>query len=148
MDWLTTIGLILSGLGLLGTAYGLHQASKQIEQSRRVALGEFLLNLDTQFRQHQTVHTALRPGGKWASGNSGPTNGEEWSKVEAYMGLFERINILVEKEILDAETVKRLYSYRVANIVANPIIRKAKLVDNARYWTDFSNLCQKLSITY
>lgn len=146
MDWAATIGLILTGVGLIGTTIGLYQARKQMEQSQRIALGEFLLNLDNKFSQHQETHLALRPGGKWAANDAGPTTPSEWADVEIYMGLFERINILIEKEILDKDTVRKLYGYRVRNIVANKTIRDVKLKREARSWQDFIRLCESLDI--
>jgi hypothetical protein len=111
-----------------------------------VTLGQFLLELDDKFSQHREAHIALRPGGKWASGTASPTTAEDWAQIETYMGLFERINILIEKNILDTGTIDRLYGYRVNNIVSNPKIRQAKLIDNADYWTDFLSLCSRLDI--
>lgn len=73
----------------------------QIRQFSKITRGEFLLHLDEMFQQHQQVHLQLRPGGEWADGSAGPKEKEEWSIVERYMGLFERINILVSDGIVD-----------------------------------------------
>lgn len=146
MDWLASIGLLLTGFGLVGTAIALYQTRKQAEQAQKVTLGQFLLDLDEKFSHHQDAHVALRPGGKSANEDAGPVTAEEWAQVEAYMGLFERINILIDKNILDADTVDRLYGYRVNNIVANPVINQAKLVKKSEDWTNFLSLCEKLNI--
>lgn len=139
MDWLEIIGLVLTVLGLAGVFI-------ELKRARKVTLGQFLLDLDDKFSLHQQAHVALRPGGKWANDDTGPTNVEEWAQIEAYMGLFERINILIEKDVLDADTVDRLYGYRVNNIVANSFIHQTKLIENSEDWTDFLSLCKKLNI--
>ena len=116
----TIIGLVLIAIGLIYTGY-------QIHGSKTAARGEFLLHLDEMFQQHNETHTRLRPGGLWGDGKTGPASVEEWVAVERYMGLFERINILVEDKIIDIDTVDRLYGYRVINISRNKIIQQAKL---------------------
>jgi hypothetical protein len=40
------------------------------------------------------------PGGKWAGDGAGPESGEDWARVEGYMGLFERLNILHRNGVL------------------------------------------------
>lgn len=135
----TAVGIILTGVGLIFTGL-------QVRDARRVAQGEFLLRLDELFRDHHPVHLRLRPGGEWAGSEKGPQSPAEWAEVEAYMGLFERINLLIERKIVDKETVDRLYGYRIRNIVANDVIRQAKLVRARASWQDFVNLCELLDI--
>src|SRR5690606_16025530 len=105
----TAVGVILTGGGLIFAGW-------QLRDARRVAEGEFLLKLDEMFRHHQEVHLALRKG-KWSVGVSGPETNEEWAAVDAYMGLFERVHLLIERKIIDKETVERLYGYRIQNIL-------------------------------
>lgn len=133
----TIIGLVLTAIGLIYTGY-------QIYGAKRVARGEFLLHLDEILQKHNEVHIRLRPGGDWASRKTGPKNNEEWAAVERYMGLFERVNILVEDKIIDIDTVDRLYGYRVINILENEIIHQAKLVKESRSWQDFIHLSEKV----
>ena len=49
---------------------------------------------------------------------------DEWARAETYLGLFERINRLIETGNLSAEYVARFYGYRINNIWANDIIRQ------------------------
>jgi hypothetical protein len=134
----TVTGLVLTALGLIYTGY-------QISESKKVARGEFLLHLDEMFKQHYQTHIRFRPGGDWGDGKTGPTNNlEEWVAVEQYMGLFERINVLVEDNIIDIDTIDRLYGYRVINILGNEIIQKTKLERESQYWQDFIKLGNKI----
>jgi len=135
----TAVGIILTGVGLIFTGM-------QVRDARRIAQGEFLLRLDELFRTHHAVHVRLRPGGEWTGSEKGPQSPAEWAEVEAYMGLFERINLLIERKIVDKEIIDRLYGYRIRNIVANDAIRQAKLVSARASWRDFVNLCELLDI--
>jgi hypothetical protein len=133
---------VFIGLGL--TAIGLFYAGYQIYISRKVARGEFLLHLDEILQQHDDTHIRLRPGGNWANSKSGPKSNKEWVAVERYMGLFERVNILVEDKIIDIDTIYRLYGYRVINISENEKIRQFKLEKESRSWEDFIRLRDKI----
>lgn len=137
---LAIIGLFLTGAGLLYTGW-------QIQQSKMIARGEFLLHLDELFQQHIEIHTHLRPGGDYAIGKRKPNSVEDWVAIEMYMGLFERIKVLVDSKIIDLDTIKRLYGYRVLNIVANDAIRRTKIEQEADNWHDFIELWQALKNT-
>jgi hypothetical protein len=147
----TFIGLLLTGIGLIYAGF-------QLRDSKRIARGDFLLRLDEALRHHDNVHKRLRPGGSWSplessssssgSGSSssaiGPSSYDEWVEVESYMGLFERIKVLVDDKIIDIGTIDRLYGYRVFNIVANDTIHKEKLVKRPDGWQDFIGLWHAL----
>ena len=132
--------LIATGTGLVLTALGLIYTGYQIREAKKVARGEFLLHLDEMFKQHYQTHIRLRPGGDWGNGKTGPINLEEWVAVEQYMGLFERINVLVEDRIIDIDTIDRLYGYRVINILGNEIIKHSKLEIESESWQHFIKL--------
>jgi len=136
---------IFSLIGLILTGSGLVYAGIQLRASKKIARGEFLLRLDEMFQQHNETHTRLRPGGIWASAGKGPATNEDWIAVEKYMGLFERIKVLMDDGIVDLATIDRLYGYRVFNLVANDIIRTVKLEGKVReYWQDFIELHRAL----
>ena len=137
--------LLATVVGVMGGLLGLWYAGRQLRESRLASRGEFLLELDNAFVRHAEIHRRLRPGGEWAGTGRGPETADEWIAVEDYMGLFERIEVLIEGGILDAPLVNRLYGYRVNNIVANATIRKTKLIDGRGGWTDLLRLIQRLS---
>lgn len=143
-----------SVLTAIATAFVAYLTYKVADATKGAVAGDFLLRLDKALRQHQDVHTRLRPGGDWS--RVGP--GGEWRKevsgpefpkdgpaIESYMGLFERIRLLVEEGVIDIGTVDRLYGYRLSNIVSNPIIFQKKLVELADGWTDFIKLWGELA---
>jgi hypothetical protein len=132
--------------GLLAVAVGifaLWYADKQVKLGRdqrshasSLALGQFLLQLDEAFHRHQDAHLYLRPGGQWYETADRPTD-DEMPAAEAYMGLFERIKIMIDLNLLSADVVERLYGYRVANIWHNDRIMRKKLVKHCDDWRDF-----------
>jgi hypothetical protein len=136
-DW---AGLAIALCGLLVALGGFIYAGRQLLHSQRSAQGTFLLDLQEVLRQHDDVHRKLDSdaGEHWAPSD------DEWPAIEAYMGVFERVELLVENKILDIETVDRLYSYRVINIVRNDRIRTEKLVEKAEFWPDFFRLWESL----
>jgi len=91
MDWVTaaTIAGAIVGLGsLIYTARG-------AVSNARTNRAHFWRNLRMDFSEHAEVHKALRPGGKWAVGG-GPQTNDDWARVDAYMGLFEHCEIMLE----------------------------------------------------
>jgi hypothetical protein len=125
----------------------LKAAREQLEQQSQTTRGQFLLALHEQFREHDDIHLRLRNAEsdyKWWRGRQ--PSGKAWAEVEAYMGLLERVWMLVKSNSIDIEVIERLYGYRVVNIVINDKIREEKLNDQAtaKYWVDFIELWRAL----
>lgn len=147
---LAAAGNAVAAMGTLAavaaTIFALQQLKLQreaVEDSRRVARAQFLLDLDVHLREHVTVHKNLRPGGRWSQ-DEGPESAEEWIAVEQYMGLFERIYVLIESGIIDMRLFARLYGYRIRNITRNPVIHREKLEIRKEGWADFIALARRL----
>ena len=66
--------------------------------------------------------------------------------VEAYMGLFEHCEIMLEQGLIDDRTFREIYLYRLRNIVANDIIRQQKLIDRASGWPRFLALLKRVNV--
>jgi len=139
----TAAGSIVAPVALIMGALGVKYAAPQMEQTKKLARGEFLLRLEELFNDHIDTHKRLRPGGEWSE-NAGPTTNAEWSDVERYMGLFERINVLVNDGIVALDYVDQFYGYRILNIARNPAIYDAKLVRAAESWRGFIELWRKV----
>jgi hypothetical protein len=150
IDWaaigsiVSALGLALTGIGLCFAAFELRQSKQIAEESKRVSQGEFLLHLEELFQTHTEIHKRLRPGGDWSDGDKGPATPSEWADLERYMGLFERINALVNLHILDIGYVDDFYGYRLLNIVRNPVIFQAKLAKGDSSWKGFLELVTKI----
>ncbi len=141
-DWAniaTISGAVIAVIVLGYTAFQVHQNTK-------ISRGQFWLELEKMLAHHDEIHIKLRPGGEWALNDKGPSTVKEWAAVEDYMGLFEHCEILLEKKLIDIETFKSIFSYRINNIVANKIIAKEKLIKEKDGWTDFIKLLKNLNI--
>ena len=131
------IGGIVAVLSLLATSADVHM-------TRLNNQAQLWLELRKMFGEHNHIHLKLRPGGEWAT--SGPRNDAEWQMVESYMGLFEHCQVLMEKRLIDKDTFRKIYRYRLINIVSNDIIREEKLVKRAEGWMIFLELCHSMDL--
>jgi hypothetical protein len=111
----------------------------------RVAESEFFLHIEELLASHSDVHVRLRTGGAWALSGLGPESSDEWARVEAYMGLFERMNRLIEAHDLSVDYIARFYGYRINNIWANDAIRHQKLEVETAAWQDFVDLSRRVA---
>jgi hypothetical protein len=164
VEWVSAIA---TAFGVLVAAFALFVASRQLgvaarqlggereatEYQGRNSRGEFLLGLDQAFRAHDTTHRKFRPAtgvpaegvGIWYGEDAiGPRDAGEWADVEACMGLFERVNLMIDDELLDPVAVRRLRGYRIANIQSNPKVMAEKLLKRSAGWQDFIALSRRL----
>jgi hypothetical protein len=134
--------------GVAVGAAGFLFAGRQLSLGQRAARGSFLLDIQEALRHHELVHRRLDEddGPYWNPGDSDRSNGEPltWADVEAYMGVFERIQVLIEQRSLDVETVDQLYSFRLVNLTRNGHIYRAKLEDKAQFWSHLMTLWRNL----
>lgn len=136
---------------LLAARKQLEQQSEELEQQSQTTRGQFLLALHERFQEHDIIHRRLRNAPsdyKWWKGRN--PSGDEWAEVEAYMGLFERVWMLIKGKSIDMEVIERLYGYRVENIVTNDKIWEKKLdyQPTAKYWIDFIELWRELDAAH
>src|SRR5438309_3660533 len=134
------IGATTAAIGLFVTAYELR---KNIRANR----ARFWLELERLFTSHDEVHRKLRPGGVWSDGQGGPEKVQDWAAVEDYMGLFEHCMKMIDMHVIDWNTFKDIYGYRVSNILANPLVVEAKLRGERDSWRDFLRLVRGMGLT-
>ena len=139
---LSLIQTLIALLGVVGTIWSLIYAARQLRDSKRSRQADLLFKFDEMLNRYDPVHKRLRPGGDWHAGKSIST--DEWPDVERYMGLFERIKILIDDGFMDIDKFDRLYGYRIDNITNNRQIKEEKLVKRAYGWRDFNALVEKL----
>jgi hypothetical protein len=144
-NWATVVGAGVAALALGFTAY-------QVRLNTKALRAQFLLMVEEMFEPHEEVHLKLRPGGEWSSSIAqtkppGPHTPEDWQKVEAYISLFERCKIIfLDTKLIEQHTFKQMFSYRLHNIVHNPVIAEAKLSRSALAWVTFIQLLQDCDI--
>jgi hypothetical protein len=140
-DIVTIVGVLIAAVSLVFTWWN----TRQTALTNRA---RFWLDLRAQFSKHDEVHRRLRPGGAWTD-EKDPDAAEEkwdWPAVEAYMGLFEHCEIMLEQGLIDEQTFREIYRYRITNIVANDKIRIEKLVRRADGWRRFLALCKRMDV--
>jgi hypothetical protein len=147
-DWITASATAIAALSAVAAlAYAARQLRllrTSTEAAQRVSQGDFLLRLEEILGNHGEVAARLRPGGAWSKPGEGPCSGEDWARVEEYMGLFQRLNALEESGLVNRAYLSRFYGYRLSNLWANESIRVAKLTHEAEYWRDFIALSRKV----
>ena len=130
------IGSIIAVISLIVTAY-------QMRSTAKISRAQFWLELREMFAKHNDIHVKLRPGGEWHKSKTSPSEGE-MPKVEEYLGLFEHCKEMLDEKLIDWNTFKNIYAYRIDNILANPIIVREKLNKQKDGWKIFLELVEKL----
>ncbi|PPC90406.1 MAG: hypothetical protein CTY34_07995 [Methylobacter sp.] len=136
-DIVTIIGVVIAATSLAFTAIN-------TLTTVRTNRAKFWLDLRDRFAKHDEVHRLLRPGGDWSTGK-GPETAEEWARVEAYLGLFEHCEIMLEQGLIDERTFREIYVYRLKNMAANSYIRE-KLNRHAGGWSRLLALMKRMGI--
>ena len=140
-DIATILGVTVGAVSLVYTAWN-------TSINRKTNRARFWLDLRKMFGEHDEVHRSLRPDrGRWARPGTGPETSEDWSKVEAYMGLFEICEDLLAARLIDEKSFSRSYRYRIKNILANEAIVTARLIKHAEDWQRFYNLAKRMQLT-
>jgi hypothetical protein len=132
-------------VGVLVAATSLVFAAINTRLTLRANRARFWLDLRDRFAKYDVVHRRLRPGGVWSNG-SGPATPEEWAEVEAYMGLFEHCEVMLQQGLIDEKTFRDIYAYRLNNLVANDTIRTEKLICRAEGWKQLLALLKRMKV--
>jgi hypothetical protein len=138
---LTTISSVLIG------AASLAFAAVNTRLTARTNRARFWLDLRSAFGRHDEIHRKLHPRGDWATGRRPPTADEQF-QVEAYMGLFEHCEIMLEKGLLDEQTFREIYRYRLVNLVGNEWIRIEKLCIRSGGWKRLIALLGRMDVEF
>jgi len=113
-DIATIVASVVAGLALL-------YAALQIRISTKVSRAGFWLELRKMFAEHRDLHLKLRKK-EWPDKEGSCPGEEDWPALEAYMGLFEHCESMLDQGLIDWPTFKAIYGYRVENIIRNPWI--------------------------
>ncbi len=135
----TTVSVVI---GIVIALRNLSGMSKDKTKEKEMSQGLYLLEFDKMIDRYDDINIKLRPNGEWTKKNS--FEGFEWAQIERYMGLFERIKLLIDDGFIDIDVFDRLYGYRIKNITVQPLIKEVKLENNASGWKDFIELARKI----
>ena len=137
------LSLLINTGTLLVTTFGGLAAWHQIKKNTDANTATFWLELRKMFESHAETHIAFRTGGKW-TGEKAPQDAKGWAEVEAYMGLFEHCERLMQKGLIDEDTFMDIYSYRIENIISSEAVLKHKLEAEKMYWRTFVALTERI----
>ena len=129
-----TISDIASSIMAIATAGSMLYISRQLSVTRKQTKGQFLLALDEQFEKSNEITIRL------INEEGFTPQGKDWPEIFRLMSVFERINIMVEDNILDIAIVDRLHGFRLMHLIANDTIYQ-RLQTTGAEWQDFIDLC-------
>jgi hypothetical protein len=138
-DMATIIGVLVGAVSLVFAALN----TRRTAHTNRAT---FWLDLRSSFSRHDEIHRKLHPRGDWKN-HRYPTP-EEQHQVEAYMGLFEHCEIMLEQGLVDERTFREIYRYRLLNLVANDWVRVEKLCNISGGWKRFIALLARMKVPY
>ena len=118
-----------------------------LKEARNNSYADILFRLDEAFLHYENVREKLAPGGDWHRKKGDPTFpkgpnytlSEDLIAISSYMGLFERIQKLIDRRIIYINEVDQWYGDRLINIVINDKI-KNRLEKKEEGWSDFIKL--------
>jgi hypothetical protein len=131
-DLATVAGAVAGVIALAYTGW-------QIRQNTRAHRAEFWLTLRQMFSEHRDIHFTLR-NYEWP--NVDITH-PDWAKLEAYMGLLEHCEIMLDDGLLDWGTFNDVYGYRTKLILSNPLIVRDTLIRRRAGWVRFLDLVRR-----
>ena len=70
-------------------------------------------------------------------------NGEKignWADLDDYLGLFEVCEIMIKNKSIELGDFKKLYGYRLQNLLCNNKVVYFKLILELEYWDNLYNL--------
>ena len=137
-DLATIVGVVVGAGSLVFTAFNARLAL-------RTTRAKFWLDLRSAFSKHDDIHRKLHPRGDWSGALRSPT-AEEQFQVEAYMGLFEHCEIMLDQKLIDEQTFREIYRYRLLNLVNNEWVRIEKLCKLSSGWKRLIALLGRMEI--
>ena len=140
MNLATTITItdIATVVLAISTIVSLIYIGRQVRVTRQQTKGEFLLALDAMIEKSRSI--AIRV----LNEQGFKPVGDDWLQIWMLMSVFERINIMLDDQILDIRIIDRLYGFALRGIVANDAIFERLKLTGAE-WQDFIELCYALA---
>lgn len=136
--------LIFSVIAYLSAVAGFLVTFRQLRNNAQTNTASFWLNLRTMFDEHhEEVHKSLQTDTSWRDADRHVPSAEAIAIV-AYMGLFELVYRMLKRKLIDWDTFRDVFGYRVILIMNSPAIVQATLVDNGRWWLTFRQLAADL----
>ena len=140
-NWAT----ILTIVGVFSTLILLIFTVRQINSNAKISKAGFWLEIEKMFNKFDELNLQLRPTGEWREKQS--FSKEEWGLIEDYMGVFEHCELMMQDKVIDEDRFKKIFSYRIENLVSNESIVKHKLIEEKDSWTTFIELLTRIGVS-
>jgi hypothetical protein len=124
MDSLTinfTINIV-DIFGWLITAISVVFLGFQVNNTRRFYQSTFVNQLEQDFLKHAETCYELLSDGKWATDVT--LSREDIFHIENYLSFFEKLKLLLDKNVLDMKTLDKMFAYRFFVTLNNPNVQK------------------------
>lgn len=141
--WVSNAILIMTVITYVSAVAGFFVAFQQLRSNAQTNTASFWLSLRSMFDEHEEVHRSLQTDITWRDVNREVSDPEAIAIV-AYMGMFELVYKMLKRELIDWNTFRDIFAYRVLVIMSSPVIVKATLVENGRWWLTFRELATDL----
>ncbi|HEX8130513.1 MAG TPA: hypothetical protein VF527_15535 [Pyrinomonadaceae bacterium] len=138
-DWSKIATIAAGAIAVCALLY----TARQVRLSAKISRADFWLELRKMFAEHQEIHLKLRNGELSVTDENFPGE-DDWSRLEAYMGLFEHCQVMLNEKLLDWNTFNDIYGYRILLIVNNPLIVREKIINRRSGWKKFIGLLERM----
>jgi hypothetical protein len=138
--------LVITAIGVVVGLATLFAGWLTLRDSAKTGKAAFWIMLRNLFAWYDDIHVNFRPGGKWDRSEAAPESVSEMARIELYMGVFEYCDVLLEGKLLDEQTFKDSYAYRLSNLLTNKWVVDEKLIARRESWLAFINLCYRLEV--
>jgi hypothetical protein len=135
-----------SEVQLKKTEVQLEEAEAQFEKSAKWTRGAMIFAIDEALAHYDDVRALVRQA-KWEPPIKKKGESKEEKRlrfrVHMYMGVFERIEQLIEDETIDPEVAEQFYGERARKLMNKKGVQQY-LANNPTEWTLFGNLQRRL----
>ncbi len=131
MEGVTLVADIFTILGVIVAGIAIWQVFKQIGDNRRRTRAQYISDLVRDFQSHFEAYKMLSPGGKYHEDSGKKLLLEDIPLICEYLGFFEKIYFLVQRNVIELDAVAKLFTYRLTLATANKKIQ-SKILDDEK----------------
>jgi len=121
-DFWNIVGSISQIIGSVVAIIGIIYIAFQVRDTRRFTRSALLNELEKESRDHRRAFQLVT--GEWKSDKEITTREDDVYELFECLGLFERIKLLLDNDVIDMRTVNELFGYRFFLIANNLNVQK------------------------
>jgi hypothetical protein len=108
--WANWSQIIGAGAAVVLAIWAIAIATRQLNDARRSALGQFILGIDEAFRSYEDVRKYFNRPSKIPKPDK--------SDLYRYIAVFERLGLLIKWKLLKPKNVEMLYGHRFEKLIS------------------------------